>query len=92
MAKYRKKPIVVDATKWVPGHSVSQPTPQEPDELGVIWLYDCKGQVEKGLIETREGGHEVTIGDWIITGIQGEKYPCKPQIFVATYDLVESSQ
>lgn len=41
-----------------------------------------------GWIETLEGGHTVCPGDWIITGIQGEYYPCKPDIFIATYELV----
>ncbi|HEY1188575.1 MAG TPA: hypothetical protein VGE74_13060 [Gemmata sp.] len=37
-------------------------------------------------ITTREGGMQVTAGDWIIKGIAGEFYPCKPEIFAATYD------
>lgn len=40
-------------------------------------------------IPTLEGGHEVTLGDYIITGIQGEQYPCKPDIFQKTYDLAD---
>lgn len=43
---------------------------------------------EHGWIETLEAGHNVCPGDWIITGIQGERYPCKPDIFEATYDPV----
>lgn len=42
-----------------------------------------------GWIETLEGGHIVCPGDWIITGVQGEHYPCKPEIFLATYEAVE---
>ena len=41
-----------------------------------------------GWIDTLEGGHVVCSGDWIITGIQGEHYPCKPDIFEATYEAV----
>ena len=41
-----------------------------------------------GWIDTLEGGHIVCPGDWIITGVQGEKYPCKPDIFAATYEAV----
>ncbi len=41
---------------------------------------------EHGWIDTLEGGHNVCPGDWIITGVAGEKYPCKPAIFEATYD------
>lgn len=41
------------------------------------------------LVNTLEGTHEVTVGDWIIKGVQGEYYPCKPDIFEMTYDFVE---
>lgn len=41
-----------------------------------------------GWIDTLEGGHNVCPADWIITGIQGEHYPCKPDIFEATYEEV----
>ena len=41
-----------------------------------------------GWIDTKEGGHIVCPGDWIITGVAGENYPCKPDIFAATYDPV----
>jgi hypothetical protein len=43
-----------------------------------------------GWIDTMEGGHIVCPGDWIITGVANERYPCKPQIFEATYEPVES--
>jgi hypothetical protein len=43
-----------------------------------------------GWIDTIEGGHNVCPGDWIITGVEGERYPCKPSIFDATYEKVES--
>jgi len=39
-----------------------------------------------GWIDTLEGGHIVCPGDWIITGVAGENYPCKPKIFAATYE------
>lgn len=44
---------------------------------------------DHGWIDTLEGGHTVCPGDFIITGIKGERYPCKPDIFAQTYDLVE---
>ena len=43
-----------------------------------------------GWIDTLEGGHIVCPGDWIITGVKGEHYPCKPDIFEATYERVEA--
>lgn len=50
----------------------------------------CSGVLptEHGWIQTLEGGHIVCPGDWVITGVRGEKYPCKPDIFEATYDPV----
>ena len=50
----------------------------------------CKRQWhDHGWIDTLEGDHIVCPGDWIITGVQKEVYPCKPDIFAATYELVE---
>lgn len=40
-------------------------------------------------IETLEGTHKASVGDWIITGVHGEQYPCKPDIFEKTYEPVE---
>ena len=45
---------------------------------------------DHGWIDTLEGGHTVCPGDWIITGVQGEFYPCKPHVFEATYEQVTS--
>jgi len=42
-----------------------------------------------GWIDTLEGGHNVCPGDWIITGVKGEHYPCKPDIFAMTYEAVQ---
>lgn len=81
MAKYRKKPIVIEAVQW---HGWKE----GPHNLG-IKLIRAKSLSRRGRIGTLEGGHEVTPGDWIITGIKGEKYPCKPDIFEATYEKVE---
>lgn len=44
---------------------------------------------DHGWIDTLEGGHIVCPADWVITGVKGETYPCKPDIFAATYDAVE---
>lgn len=45
-----------------------------------------------GVIETLEGPHVACPGDWIITGVKGERYPCKPEMFEATYEAVEPDQ
>ena len=44
-----------------------------------------------GWIDTLEGGHIVCPGDWIITGVEGERYPCKPDIFWQTYEALEEN-
>lgn len=44
---------------------------------------------DHGFIDTLEGGYTVCPGDWIITGVKGERYPCKPDIFAETYEAVE---
>jgi len=52
----------------------------------VIEAYQTDVEV---IIQTLEGDMKASPGDWIITGVQGEKYPCKPDIFESTYELVE---
>ena len=74
MARYRKKPVVVEASQWWrPGDHRAV----KPREDGTGW------------ISTLEGGHVVTPGDWIIRGVAGEFYPCKPDIFERTYEPAE---
>lgn len=86
MTKYRKKPIVVEAEQWFPpdweGHYSKY-----ANRLGVYWEEWGK----EFRINTLEGSHKVSSGDWIITGVKGEKYPCKPDIFEITYELVEDA-
>lgn len=75
MAKYKKKPVVIEATQWF----------KHGDHPEVKFLNE---DASKGWISTLEGGHIVTPGDWIITGVKGEHYPCKPNIFEMTYEVV----
>lgn len=74
--KYRKKPIVIEATQWFK-HGDHPAVSHNPD------------YPELGVISTLEGLMMVIPGDWIITGVQGEHYPCKPDIFNATYEEVK---
>ena len=78
MAYFRKKPVVIEAVQWfkMGDHpaGVLKSDPNRYADEGVPWC------------PTLEGGHVVTPGDWIITGVQGEHYPCKPDIFAATYE------
>jgi len=58
-----------------------------PNVAGDAMCSNCGRQSRcHGFIETLEGGHTVCPGDWIITGVQGERYPCKPDIFEKTYE------
>lgn len=81
MTQYRKKPVVIDATQWFPGVAIDgvQEIAHDPGDGATV----SSGY---GTINTLEGPLRVSSGDWIITGVKGERYPCKPDIFAATYD------
>ena len=111
MARYRKKPVIVEAHQWFKNGDHPQDFPKlMHDKEGrefcgeglVVRRFrapgvpsdkicdQCGRFMEKhGWIDTFEGGHIVCPGDWVITGVKGEKYPCKPDIFEATYEPVE---
>lgn len=88
MSTWRKKPVEIEAFRWTGGPD------QDEDPQ---WIVDAikAGTVRFStapvgmLIDTLEGTHRANQGDWIIRGVQGELYPCKPDIFAATYDRVE---
>lgn len=62
---------------------------RRPDVNGNSLCSECGQRFnDHGWIDTLENGHRVCPGDWIITGIRGEMYPCKPDIFDKTYELV----
>lgn len=80
MAKYRKKPIVVEAEQFWPNE---KPWPDG------VYKHPYREEGSTGYrINTLEGHHDVTPGDWIIIGVEGERYPCKPVIFLKTYEEV----
>jgi len=89
MAKYRKKPVVIHAEQYLPNKT---PRPSGVVELPLVRKEELakKGDYAPGMmwIETLEGGHVVTPGDYIITGVKGERYPCKEDIFLTTYEPV----
>ncbi len=109
--KYRKKPIVIEATQWF--RSGDHPHDdcelfnghdgfpfrgegkvvryfRHPDISGDTTCAHCQETMHNhGWIDTLEGGHIVCPGDWIITGVKGERYPCKPDIFSATYEKAD---
>ncbi len=83
--KFKKKPVVIEAIEWLGFNFV------EIDEF-----ITCEHQTypKDGIIyiETLEGTMEAVNGDWIIKGVQGEFYPCKPDIFAQTYEPVEDNE
>jgi len=74
---FRKRPVVVEATQWF----------KEGDHPAVIHRH-FGAEKETPHVRTLEGRMVVTPGDWIITGVKGEHYPCKPEIFALTYEPV----
>lgn len=89
--RYRKKPVVIEARQW--SGSAVEATPI------IDWIlegggtaryvdYDQHGQSDDPSIhvDTLEGTMHASPGDWIIRGVEGEFYPCKPDIFAATYE------
>jgi len=80
--RFRKKPVVIEAVQFR--------NDQRPYPEGVCLCGCITGQapLHSPHIHTLEGPLSVTHLDWIITGVKGEKYPCKPDIFEATYDPV----
>jgi hypothetical protein len=116
MAKYIKKPVVIEATQWFKNGDHPQDNCHmiKPDLLSLLAFepFKSEGEVvryyrtpdkddfkecnichrqykEHGWIATLEGGHIVCPGDWIITGVHGEYYPCKPDIFEETYQIID---
>jgi hypothetical protein len=122
--KFRKKPVVIEASQWFKNGDHPQdytrdlenlfPNAGAPSSYSAAFQHEnnWEGQVVRyfrrpdvdgdslckhcgqtmhvhGWIDTLEGGHIVCPGDWIITGVKGEHYPCKPDIFAATYEAVE---
>lgn len=92
--KYRKKPVVIEAYQWFPGmldtpgvrkipaHSIDYTKEKTPTIARGI-IHEAPDQY---VVDTLEGPLHVTAGDFIIKGVKGEYYPCKPDIFELTYE------
>lgn len=115
MAKYRKKPVIIEADVyqegmedgWIvyfSGNIGSYEHKFANKDLALEFIDDNMGYPEVDIddrdyeiiyenpvpyIKTLEGKHIISYGDYIITGVKGERYPCKPDIFHITYELVE---
>lgn len=97
MGTYRKKPILIEAFQmteerrqdnsewpsWL--HEAWQKDPYESGAVSPKYFPNSTGK-DALVIKTLEGFHDVSWDDWIIQGIEGELYPCKPSIFAATYE------
>ncbi len=81
MAMFRKKPIVIEAVQLLDS-AFDGDHPNDEHVIGVV--YDLVKRI--AIIHTLEGTMTASIGDWIIRGVKGELYPCKPDIFEATYE------
>ena len=93
--KFRKKPVVIDAFRWTADHDQMEDPMWIIEALSKPWgmegsakIGNIGGRVVLGIC-TLEGIMEANVGDWIIQGVKGEIYPCKPDIFEATYEPVE---
>lgn len=95
--RFRKRPVVIEARQlagdaaamhavyqWVEEHTAGSFEPYtDPPPASGVSIDPATGNM---LIATLEGVHHARPGDWIIRGVQGEFYPCKPDIFEATYE------
>lgn len=101
--KFKKRPVVIEAFRWFRNGDHPEDGPESREGRVVRYFRSpdprCAGDLthdrcgmswhDHGWIDTLEGGHTVCPGDWVITGVQGERYPCKPDIFDATYERDE---
>lgn len=77
--KYKKKPVVIEAMQWTGENTLEV----------LKWVGKSAYYRDSLYIKTLEGEHKALVGDFIIQGVAGEFYPCKFEIFVQTYDLVD---
>ena len=92
MSKFRKKPVVIEA--WEVAALLGSTTDALPQPIRDVMGVQIDGVPMFGFgdgvifVQTLEGTMKAELGDWIIRGVAGEFYPCKPDIFAATYDPV----
>ena len=77
--KFRKKPVVIDAVEWA-GYNYDEIERFVGDKA------EQRIATREVVINTLEGVMRASVGDWIIKGVNGEFYPCKPEIFEKTYE------
>ena len=79
--KFRKKPVVIETVQWT-GHNTKE-------IFDFVGIDNIIAYASYFMIKTLEGNHKVRTNDWVIKGIKGEFYPCKPDIFEETYEEVK---
>lgn len=96
MARFRKKPVVIDAIQWKPQVMLVQEVLKFMDadngrmeNQGILKIGKRNGEL---VIQTLEGDMTVSENDYIIKGVKGEYYPCKPDVFQETYELVDDME
>jgi hypothetical protein len=98
MTKYRKKPVVIEAIQFNDTASNFEEIKKFVGSQLKYEIVDTAWEVQKGRphiliwIDTLEGDMRVSVGDYIIKGVKGEFYPCKPDIFENTYELVGDAE
>lgn len=80
--RYRKKPVEVEAMRVTWGSSVT-------DVINFVGVANFLAEGNDFYIKTLEGNMRISVGDFIIRGVNGEYYPCKPDVFEKTYEKVE---
>lgn len=84
--KFQKKPVVIEAVQW---------TGQNMHEINAFCGAHIQSVLAVGMpftVGTLEGPHKASVCDWIIRGVKGEFYPCKPDIFEMTYEVLEMTK
>jgi hypothetical protein len=81
---WRKKPVVIEARQFDGSGECAGALMEWMGDNGACWNDD-----ETMCIPTLEGTHTASAGDWIVKGVQGEFYPCKPDIFAMTYEVAD---
>lgn len=89
MPQFRKKPVVIEAIHydWDDVQRIAEQAQDDVADFMANTIVVCGDQIE---IQTLEGVMYASKGDWIIKGVKGDFYPCKPDIFAATYEPVEA--
>jgi len=93
--KYRKKPVVIEAFQYDGDLKGSDGRYYVPNwavkayEDGTMYYGELAGRPGELFIKTLEGIHHASVGDYIVQGVNGELYPCKPNIFERTYEPAE---